>query len=84
MKHLELERWSVVKLIGSLRHFWRKKKGKTTISEDCKLVHSGRPLHLKCLHGIIDSVTSKVVEAVARFEANGEGQETKTRDETER
>jgi hypothetical protein len=29
-----------------------------------------RQTSLKCLHGIIDLVTSKVVEAVARFEAS--------------
>jgi hypothetical protein len=69
-KHLAIERWSVIKLIGPLCHFWRGKKIGTTISEVCKLVHSGRPLYLKCLHGIIDLVTSKVVEAVARFEAS--------------
>ncbi len=60
--------------------FLTEEKEETTISEVCKLFYSGRPLYIKCLHGIIDLVTSKVVEAVARFEANGEYQETKTRE----
>ncbi len=75
--------WSFVPFLAKNK---KQNKTETTISEVCKLVHSGRPLYLKCLHGIIDLVTSKVVEAVARFEAsNGQGQETKTRErETER